>query len=350
MDFLTIDEKDKILIVAPHPDDECIGPGGILALYHSQCSVIVLTDGREGQGDILPSQLKDVRRIEFEQEMNFIGLDDYRLLDYCDGTLLQHTDCLNHIDLSVYSKIFVTSDHDGHADHTAAYFSVLQAMEHQCLKNIELYLYEIHNPLAECSHMLDITSVIEKKCRMIQFHKSQLSVLAYDRLASCQAEYRALLNRMTGKYLEVYRKVNNSRFTTNFRTNKECLLENELQKMTMFYRLFTKWLTMDNSCNHVLEYLNKYRITSVAVYGYAEAGAILCQQLEHTDVAIWYVMDKKEKKVPSNIKLYRPDKGLPKPNAVIVTAVFYYKDIYEDLINMGFKNIISLKDIIDECI
>lgn len=348
MDFLNINQNENILIVAPHPDDECIGPGGVLALYPKQCSIIVLTDGREGQGDILPNELKKIRRIEFEQEMKFVGIDKYKLLDYFDGTLLQHLDCLCCFDLSVYSKIFVTSDHDGHPDHTAAYFSVVQALEYQHLKNIEVYLYEVHNPLDECSHMIDITDVLKKKCKMIQFHRSQLSVLAYDRFAVCQAEYRALLNRMTGKYVEVYRKVESTILSKKVQTSKEYILENKLQKMTMLYRLFTKWLIINNRYNPILTYLNKRGIASIAVYGYAEAGEIICQQLEHTGVSILYVMDKKDKKVSGNIKIYRPNKDLPKPNAVIITAVFYYEEIYKELFNFGFNNIISLKDIIDE--
>lgn len=44
--LLEISEKDRILILAPHPDDECIGAGGILARYPDLCRVVVLTDDR----------------------------------------------------------------------------------------------------------------------------------------------------------------------------------------------------------------------------------------------------------------------------------------------------------------
>ena len=45
---IVIDSEDKIAIIAPHPDDECIGVGGILSLYPELCDVFVLTDGRYG--------------------------------------------------------------------------------------------------------------------------------------------------------------------------------------------------------------------------------------------------------------------------------------------------------------
>ena len=41
-------KTDKILIVSPHPDDETIGCGGLLAKYGPQCDILMLTDGRLG--------------------------------------------------------------------------------------------------------------------------------------------------------------------------------------------------------------------------------------------------------------------------------------------------------------
>ena len=43
-----IQSTDKILVVAPHPDDETIGLGGLLLLYGEQIDVLVLTDGSKG--------------------------------------------------------------------------------------------------------------------------------------------------------------------------------------------------------------------------------------------------------------------------------------------------------------
>ena len=45
---LSIKENDKILVIAPHPDDECIGVGGVLSLYPELCTVILLTNGSRG--------------------------------------------------------------------------------------------------------------------------------------------------------------------------------------------------------------------------------------------------------------------------------------------------------------
>ena len=64
-----ISREDRILIIAPHPDDEIIGVGGMLLSYTSQCDIIVLTDGAIGQRDLPPAQERKKRRIEFLQEI-----------------------------------------------------------------------------------------------------------------------------------------------------------------------------------------------------------------------------------------------------------------------------------------
>ena len=43
-----IEENTKILLLAPHPDDESIGCGGILIKHPNNFKVICLTDGRCG--------------------------------------------------------------------------------------------------------------------------------------------------------------------------------------------------------------------------------------------------------------------------------------------------------------
>ena len=161
-----IDPKDKILIIAPHPDDECIGPGGVLCTYFSQCDVIVLTDGAQGQGNLPADECRRIRKKEFMDEMEVLGIKKYRMEGIADGTLMHHTDCLEQYDLSQYSKIFVTGTGDHHADHTAAYVSLVQALKYSQADGTEIYLYEVHNPMEQPTHYFDITECVETKCNV----------------------------------------------------------------------------------------------------------------------------------------------------------------------------------------
>lgn len=341
---LNIKEDDRLLIVAPHPDDECIGPGGILALYPHLCKVIVLTDGRQGQGNIAPEVAKQIRKQEFIDEMRDAGISNYEMLDYEDGSLMQHTDCLENVNLSSFTKIFVTGIHDDHPDHTAAYVSVRQAVKKQAVTNVEIYLYEVHAPLQEITHILDITSVIKEKRNLIRHHQSQMTSLPYDKMAQSLAEYRALQNRAKDSYYEAYSCVN----LMDERDGSTIELEKKLQKSVMFYWVLTRWMDLKIRGYGIVDILNKLKIRNIAVYGYAELGQLLCSELVNTKVQVSYLLDKRVKETGiENLPVYIPQGGLPEVDAVVVTAVYYFDEIEKDLLQMGYQNIISFRNLLE---
>lgn len=344
MQILSVKEGDKLLIIAPHPDDECIGAGGLLALYPHLCKVIVLTDGRQGQGNVPPKLEKEIRKQEFIREMQELGISDYEMLDYEDGSLLQHTDCLENIDLTLYTKIFVTGTHDNHPDHTAACVSVCQALKKQGITGAEIYQYEIHAPLREVTHMIDITKTIEKKLSLIRCHQSQLTGLPYDQMVKSLARYRALQNRMKDSYIETYAYMNPD-------DELDCgtvELEKKLQKSVLFYWVLTRWMELKIGGFCIADILNRLEYNHVAVYGYAELGQLLCKELANTQIRVLYIIDKKVKDTgAANLPVYAPRKGLPEVDAVVVTAVYYFEDIEEELSQMGYDNIVSLRTLLE---
>lgn len=344
MQILEIKPNDRVLIIAPHPDDECIGPGGLLCLYSEQCSVIVLSDGRLGQGDIDPEAGKAIRKREFVNEMQYLGISEYQMLDFKDGTLIHHTDCLENIDLSIYTKIFVTGAYDQHLDHTAAYFITCQAVHKQQLRKIEIYLYEVHRPLQSATHMLDITTVIDIKQHLISFHQSQLKVIPYNRYAECAAKYRALQYRMPDQYIEVYTLVP----LDNKLDYNTVELEDRLQKSNLFYLVLTRWMELKIKGRSVAEILAEKGFYNIAVYGYAELGKLLCQELFGTNIKVAYILDKKVKWTGrDDLVVYVPHKGMPTVDAVVVTAVYYFDEIEESLLQEGVKIVISLQTLLE---
>lgn len=343
MNAVTIGAEEHILIIAPHPDDECIGPGGVLCCFSTQCDVAVLTDGARGQGNLSAEEGRNIRRQEFQKEMAFLGIKNYCLLDIPDGMLMQHIDCLNDYPLEKYSKIFVTSPNDNHADHTAAYISLMNALRAQSILNKEIYLYEVHNALECPTHYLDITECMDEKKELIGFHFSQTGTIPYDRYAEVTAEYRALQNRKVKAYWEVYTCIKGiEEFDI-----KKSTLENDLQKFKIFYQTLTKWMLSDGS-RKVVERLKTMGIHNCIIYGYAELGMILRKELSGSEIEILYIMDKKVVKDPKEeLSVYYPKEGLKDADIIIVTAVYQYEEIKRELEYFGFKNVISLKEIVD---
>jgi LmbE family N-acetylglucosaminyl deacetylase len=81
------------MCVVAHPDDECFGFGGALALasdHGIETSVICMTDGQAAthRGSANSGvELGETRRKEFAASCDVLGVTEHELLDYHDGQL-----------------------------------------------------------------------------------------------------------------------------------------------------------------------------------------------------------------------------------------------------------------------
>lgn len=344
MKALEITHDDRILIIAPHPDDECIGPGGVLLRYAGQCEVIVLTDGRQGQGDTAPEKEKQIRKQEFMNEMKRLNVGRFRMFDIEDGTLLLHTDCMAGICLKEYSKIFVTGISEDHPDHKAAFLCVKEAAKEMVSEEMpECYLYEVHTPLQSPTHFLDISDILKEKCELIRFHQSQLKELPYDILAEQCACYRATLYRMPGKRIEVYEAVDLFGETEPIIRETEMLLQKERVNGWVLKR----WILRLLESVRISDALLCRGITTIYVYGYGELGKLLIRELSDTGIKIEAVIDRRAGQFDDGkirvLPLEKADPGLP----IVVTVVYEYSDIEKRLKAAGFEKIYSLRSLLE---
>ncbi len=83
----------KLMCVTAHPDDECFGFGGALALYAErgvETCVVCMTDGQAAtnRGDAASGEaLGAMRREEFHRSCEVLGVSHSELMDYQDGRL-----------------------------------------------------------------------------------------------------------------------------------------------------------------------------------------------------------------------------------------------------------------------
>ena len=203
---LTVAADERLLIVAPHPDDEALGAGGLLALYGSQCDVLVLTDGAKGHKGVPEDVEREVRARQFLAEMELVKPRRHIMLGLPDAALWDHKTCLNDFDMTPYAKVFV-AESDAHPDHAAAFAFVVErlwGMARRGEKVPELYLYEVRKPLGNVSHALDITDVIERKRAFIRCHEDQLPQYCYEQIADGLGRLRALQLNKPGRFFEAY--------------------------------------------------------------------------------------------------------------------------------------------------
>ncbi|NPA98592.1 MAG: PIG-L family deacetylase, partial [Crenarchaeota archaeon] len=84
------DTVNRILCIAPHPDDCEVGVGGLLAKAADRSAetyMLVLTDGSMGTSkpEITRGQLAVKRRKEQEEAAKVLGVKKVYWLDYQDG-------------------------------------------------------------------------------------------------------------------------------------------------------------------------------------------------------------------------------------------------------------------------
>lgn len=119
------------LVLAPHPDDETLGCGGIIALKRrlgAEVTIVVATDGRGSHARLVdPDRLAVQRRAEAIDAAAALGVgrDDVVFLDIHDGELDvaaagAATDLARLLDERRPAQLFAPSRWEPVADHAAA--------------------------------------------------------------------------------------------------------------------------------------------------------------------------------------------------------------------------------------
>lgn len=342
---IEIKADDKIIIVAPHPDDECIGVGGIISLYARQCDVYVMTDGAQGKIDRPAEEERKVRYKQFVEEMKYAKINKFYWMGYKDGCLMGQSECMEAIDFSKYNIVFLPWGDDNHPDHMATFIYSIDKIKHQKVDNIKVYQYEVHNPMHNCTHFVDISDSIDKKISLIRYHLDQVEQMPLDMMALNLAKYRAgQMGIFDGAY-ETFCLTDIMKSDISIDKQER---EKTIQKCRQFIRLYYRWAKV-TSKSSISEYLLCNDIHHISIYGFSNAGKLLYEQLIASKVKIVDIFDKKKISVNGIFdRTLLPDQGNRNVDAVIITVIHGHKEIIDELTGLGYKKVITLQAIIDE--
>jgi len=187
---------ERVLVVAPHPDDEIFGCGGVLALLAREKAairVVVVSDGAAGDPAGLEADIARKRVDESRAGGAELGVEDYRFLGFADGRL-GAPDVLDALVAKLREAIeefdpglvYGPSPQELHPDHratTRALFAALGAG-----KPRRVFLYGVNAQVA-AGILFDVTPVYERKRAAVAHLASQLEYM--DLAAKCEANDRA---------------------------------------------------------------------------------------------------------------------------------------------------------------
>jgi LmbE family N-acetylglucosaminyl deacetylase len=197
------------LVLAPHPDDESLGCGGLIAACCAAGrppAVAILTDGsgsHPGSHSYPPGRLAALRKAEVTQAVGYLGMSVERLvfLGECDTKAPRKGAAFDRVSrhlaawLAAFdcTTIFVPWRQDPHCDHQAAAFIGEAAA---AFANVRLLEYPVWGwtllpdttvpDQQVCGWRLDIAACLPAKRRAIAAHASQYGALIQDDPAGFQ--------------------------------------------------------------------------------------------------------------------------------------------------------------------
>ncbi len=200
-----IDERTRILIVSPHPDDESIGMGGFLMLYGQFCDVLLLTDGSAGkkEADMNDFEYKEIRKKEFLTACSLAKVRKTFFANVKDKELYKNRRSIFELDINLkeYQYVFIPNKYESHIDHMAVYPIMKKFIRKKKSKAI-LVEYEVWTPIQKPDFYLDITEVVQSKKRMIDIYKSQNKYCDFVEKSVSLNSYRGMQASMI--YAEAY--------------------------------------------------------------------------------------------------------------------------------------------------
>lgn len=185
----------KVLVIAPHQDDESVGCGGTLYKHTIQYGEIAEV--------IFLTYESEQRKEEAITATKLLGVSKVTFFDYNQETLLNHKNDLIKKLLKIFDEgkpeiLFVPFMIDNHIDHIAIN-QILVGISNIKKFNFLIYAYPIWLPLYP-NVLIDISSVWEKKKEAINCYKSQLATRDYIKMSYSLGKYWATVK---GRNLEV---------------------------------------------------------------------------------------------------------------------------------------------------
>lgn len=195
--------RSRVLVVAPHMDDEVIGCGGTLLLHQalrSSVRVVFVSDSSTGASDAaVADRIRAIRRAEMLRVRAALELDSITELGFPDSRLIHHEmpiaqGLAAEIGAFAPTQIFCPFPVDGHADHQACAYALGHATQITGWRG-EIMAYEVWSALWP-NLAVDIGTVAPQKAALIGLYASQLSDRDYASAILGLNRYRGLQHRI----------------------------------------------------------------------------------------------------------------------------------------------------------
>ena len=128
-----------------------------------------------------------------------------------------------------------------------------------------------------------------------------------------------------------------------------CEQSKSLNRAKSYYELLNQWVKLKIEGKKLEKYFVDNSYKTIAIYGYAELGHRLYDELKDSkETKIKYIIDQNKDDLYENIDIYKPEDILPQVDVIVITPIFAYAEIERNLIERIDYKIVSLSDVIAE--
>ena len=121
-------------------------------------------------------------------------------------------------------------------------------------------------------------------------------------------------------------------------------LQEKADKFEYYVNIFHRWMELRENGISICDYLRKYNLNTVAIYGLGMFGKHLYWELTNKGMDVSYIIDRQGSSLDPNLTIYLPEDDFPECDVIIVTPFWIYDQI-KKVLGDG-KNIIPLDEII----
>lgn len=204
----------RVLVIAPHPDDESIGCGGTLCRHIKQgdvVQVVFLTSGEKGGHGRPEAETIRVREQEARDAAGILGVRHFEFWHEPDGnvraTAAAVTRLRAKLDKFRPHTVYITHDREMHSDHRGAVRLLRSAMRGS-RHRADVLMYEVWTPTQQLDEIVDISPFLKKKLAAVRAYRSQCAVVGFVEAIRGLNRYRGEFHSWPGgDYAEVFTRL-----------------------------------------------------------------------------------------------------------------------------------------------
>lgn len=125
-------------------------------------------------------------------------------------------------------------------------------------------------------------------------------------------------------------------------------VKNMSDKHLSLFLMMNQWVKVKQEGKNLASYFEKNGYKKIAVYGMSYAGETLIDELRDTQIKVVYGIDKNAGTIYTDVDVVSLEDDFSAVDAVVVTAITFFKEVEEKLSEKMECPIISLEDILYE--